>query len=367
MLDATKAFDRVHFGKLFTLLRERQVPAIYLRIMLDMYTRQRVYTTWNGAKSRQFNIANGVKQGAILSPILFCVYIDDLLNRLNGSGLGCHVGHLSFAGIGYADDVCILSPSINALQRFLKICENFANDYDILFNAKKSICIKIGPNGTQPTKTVRIFDSAIPWTTRVKHLGNYITSDLSDDADIVMKKAKFISQVNTVNVKFASVPSLIRGRLLQNYCCSWYGCQTWDAVGKSVQQLNTEWNKAVRRTLRIPYTTHRKLLPLLTKNKPFSEQHLTRLSKFVDSFKVSQNTHVALLGNRACFTTTGALGRNMVRCAAWRKQNDYSFEQEDYAIAECIRDLISTRENSHCLYGFSDTEIDTMISSLCCD
>ena len=59
-----------------------------------------------------FHTQNGVKQGGIISPILFCVYVDELLNRVNGSGIGCHVGHLSYAGLGYADDVALLTPSI---------------------------------------------------------------------------------------------------------------------------------------------------------------------------------------------------------------------------------------------------------------
>ena len=86
-LDASKAFDRVHYGKLFSLLRDRKLPAVVVRLLLDMYTRQRMCTTWNGVLSEFFYTQNGVKQGGILSPILFCVYVDELLNRVNGSGI----------------------------------------------------------------------------------------------------------------------------------------------------------------------------------------------------------------------------------------------------------------------------------------
>ena len=164
-----------------------------MRTLFDMYTRQEICAAWNGAVSHPFRTGNGVKEGAILSPILFCVYIVDLLNRINNSGLGCHVGHLSFAGIGYADDLCILSPSLTALQKLLYVCENFAKEYEILFNAKKIVYIKIGSDCKFPTRTMRIFDAAIPWTTRANHLGNLINFDLSDDADISVKKSVFIS------------------------------------------------------------------------------------------------------------------------------------------------------------------------------
>ena len=69
------------------------------------------------------------KQGGILS--FFCVYIDELLRRIDSSGLGCHIGHLSYAGVGYADDVGLLTPSTQALQKLLHVCEDFARDYNI--------------------------------------------------------------------------------------------------------------------------------------------------------------------------------------------------------------------------------------------
>ena len=121
MLDASKAFDRVHYGKLFNLLRERKLSSVVMRLLLDMYTRHRMCTNWNGVRSNFFHTKNGVKQGGILSPILFYVYFDELLKRLNESGVGCHVGHLSYAGSGYADDVVIISPSICAMQQLLVI------------------------------------------------------------------------------------------------------------------------------------------------------------------------------------------------------------------------------------------------------
>ena len=69
-VDASKTFDRVHLGKLFALLHNRGLPPVANRLLLDMYTRQRMCTTWNGVKSEFFATENGVKQGGILSPIL---------------------------------------------------------------------------------------------------------------------------------------------------------------------------------------------------------------------------------------------------------------------------------------------------------
>ena len=72
-----------------------------------------------------------------------------MLKRLNDSGLGCHVSHLSYAGSGYADDVGVVSPSVRALQQMLDICELFAGEYKVMFNAKKTICMRVGNSGPQ--------------------------------------------------------------------------------------------------------------------------------------------------------------------------------------------------------------------------
>ncbi len=75
MLDGSKAFDKVHFGKLFKLLINRKIPSIVIRLLLDNYTHQKIFTSWNGVKSHAFTAANGVRQGGVLSPLLFNIYI----------------------------------------------------------------------------------------------------------------------------------------------------------------------------------------------------------------------------------------------------------------------------------------------------
>jgi len=92
LLDTTKAFDRVDYCKLFRSLMNRDLPPIVLRLLLNMYTSQLTRVSWNGVFSSPFTVSNGVKQGGILSPIIFCIYIDSLLYSLAESGVGCFIG-----------------------------------------------------------------------------------------------------------------------------------------------------------------------------------------------------------------------------------------------------------------------------------
>ena len=66
-----------------------------------------------------------MKQGVVLSPILFSIYIDELLLKLESSGLGCYVGNVFVGTLGYADDLTLLSSNLRCLNRMLKICKPF--------------------------------------------------------------------------------------------------------------------------------------------------------------------------------------------------------------------------------------------------
>ena len=145
MLDATKAFDRVNYCKLFREVMKRSLPAPYVRLMLNMYTNHITRVAWNGVYSNSFKVLNGVKQGAIISPILFCIYLDDLLCRLRDSGVGCFVGSIFVGALAYADDLSLLSPTPSGIRQMLTICESYAREFDIVFNGAKSKCIFIAP------------------------------------------------------------------------------------------------------------------------------------------------------------------------------------------------------------------------------
>ena len=80
--DMTKAFDLVRHSKLFRKLIDGGLSVIFVRLILVMYQKQTANVRWNGTKSKCFPISNGVKQGAVLSAILYCFYVNGLFQLL---------------------------------------------------------------------------------------------------------------------------------------------------------------------------------------------------------------------------------------------------------------------------------------------
>ena len=132
-MDLSKAFDLVSWDKMFPDLIERGISPLILRCILFIYTDQSCNMRWGNAHSSSFQVTNGVRQGAVSSPILFCIYIDKLIKQLRYSSIGCKISNFYLGVWVYADDIILLSPSRRGLQDMVNICEQFANIFKLIF------------------------------------------------------------------------------------------------------------------------------------------------------------------------------------------------------------------------------------------
>ncbi len=186
--DASKAFDRVQYCKLFNELVNRNISPLVLRLLLNMYTKQQLQVRWGNAMSQQFTVCNGVKQGGVLSPILFAVYIDGLLGRLKESGIGCYMGNSYVGGMGYADDIKLLCPSLNGMQQMVDMCVDYADEYNIKFKGSKSCMLLFkGRQCKNSQRTLSIDEVIIHCSESVSDLGHNVSIN---DKDSIAKSAK---------------------------------------------------------------------------------------------------------------------------------------------------------------------------------
>ena len=105
LIDTSKAFDTVDHTLLFEKLMKKNMPTSIIRFLINWYSTQQLTVRWNGAVSRPFGTLNGVRQGGVLSPLLFSLYLDDLLADLSSAGIGCHYMGMFVGALAYADDL----------------------------------------------------------------------------------------------------------------------------------------------------------------------------------------------------------------------------------------------------------------------
>ena len=255
MLDASKAFDRLQFCKLFNELRQKLICPLIIRVLIFMYTNQLLSVKWNDKLSKSFKVLNGVKQGGVLSPVLFCLYLDVLLNKLYHTGVGCYLGPYFCGALAYADDVILLSPTLSGAKSMLNVCAKFSSDYNVKFNASKSNVIIFGKSHIH-RKHFKLNSVELPEVNNAKHLGHMISNLCSGYIDINTIIQSFNKSVNILIAEFGFLQSSLLFQLFLNYCCSLYGVVLCNIYTKSTENLKVAWRKAIRRIYKISPRTH---------------------------------------------------------------------------------------------------------------
>ena len=286
MLDATKAFDRVEYCKLFSGLLRRKLPAVYIRLLLNMYTNHLTRVSWNGICSSPFVVGNGVKQGGVISPVLFCVYIDTLLVALKNSGFGCYIGGMFLGALAYADDIVLLAPTPKAMRELLQLCDSVAGDLRVIFNAAKSKCLAIGPKLKTPyaVPQFQIGGKIVEFVDEWPHLGHIISTTADDKMDIISKKRVVCQQINNVLCFFRGRDPITKLALMKAYCSSFYGAVLWDLTHPSIHEVCVVWRKGLRRAWDLPHSTHCDLLPLLCDSLPLMDELSCRSAVYCKCF-----------------------------------------------------------------------------------
>ena len=126
----------------FDKLIKKHVPLFIIKLLLFWYTHQNMCVRWGSSISPDFFVNNGVKQGGIISPILFNIYMDDLSMHLNSSGIGGYLGTAFINHLCFADDLCLISLSSSGMQQLLHICNKYAAEHQLLYNGSKSFSLR---------------------------------------------------------------------------------------------------------------------------------------------------------------------------------------------------------------------------------
>ena len=231
-LDIEKAFDKVNHDKLFRKLIRRKMPVYMVEILVYWYAQQKFRIRWDGIMSDKFPTSNGIRQGGLLSPYLFNVYIDGLSCKLNNIGVGCYINNVCINHICYADDIVVMAPSVAALQRILNECNVYADDHVIKFSVGdegKSQCLICWPRSWRhkflPKFTLSGF--LLPIVESYEYLGYTVCNTQQDNDEIMKRMRKLYSTGNMIINKFRNCSDEVKIMMFRTYFSSIYCCTLW--------------------------------------------------------------------------------------------------------------------------------------------
>jgi exonuclease III len=293
-LDLSKAFDRMNHYALLIKLMERKLPNGLVTILEQWFCWSQTCVKWGSCSSYFFPLKAGVRQGGVLSPLLFSVYIDGVVDKIRACNVGCHIFSLNVCIFLYADDIVLLAPTITGLQLLLNTCENELNYLDMQINVKKSLCIRFGPAFDVKCKCLAtINDSLLQWSNSCRYLGVHFISGRILKCAFDEAKRQFFRAFNAILSKvgrFASEDVVLN--LLRTKClpCLLYAVEACPLYSRDKHSLEFTITRSFMKLFRTGSSAVVTDCQVFFNFLPIIYQIEIRTAKFMQDFAASQNS-----------------------------------------------------------------------------
>ena len=292
-VDLKKAYDSVWNKGLFAELIKKDINGNFLTLIKNIYFKTKCAVKVNGRRTEFFDYTKGVRQGCPLSPILFNIYINDIitsLNRVNPTPLS--LSDYQISSLLYADDLVIVSTSKEGLQKCLDELHTFCTDRKLEVNLSKTKCITFSRRGDREKHLFTLNNIPIVNADSYKYLGvtfgrkNASLNKTIDDLSVKANKAmhalhnKFKMTNMPIKVFFKIFDTMIVPILL--YCSEiWNTFSGFDARKWDSCEVEKQHTQMIKRCLGVNRSTTNNMVRAEVGRTPLQIQALCRTWSYI--------------------------------------------------------------------------------------
>ena len=227
-IDVKKAYDTVWRNGLWKRLWDEGVRGRMWRVIKDMYRLVQSSVLVGDEQTKVFDLHMGVRQGCVMSPVLFSFFINGLAREIKEKTQGVRVGDTLVRLLLYADDIVLLAESRRDLQDMLDIVTSYSKKWRFRVNPKKgkSEVMLFGrkPRNTSHERKWQLAGAEIQETTSYKYLG----VDLVSGLNFKKLKARIVASARK-RMMLVWAMGMRRGELPVEHCC-----RVWNALVRPV-------------------------------------------------------------------------------------------------------------------------------------
>lgn len=253
-VDFERAFDMVRREAIWNALTNIGIPESIIDLIRELYRETPCKVRFKGKDSSTFTTNRGVRQGCVLSPLLFITVLDLALNRTNNeapSGIQWSLTE-KLHDLDYADDICLFSNSFNGIQDKLRALDTNAKTTGLRINIAKTKLMRIGSRCETP---LLLNGEPIEDVAKFCYLGSMVCKDGGAETDVSSRIDKARSAYHSLGNVWRSnqLSTSLKLRLFNSNVKSvlLYGCETWKTTNSIDHKLQVFVNKCLRRILKI--------------------------------------------------------------------------------------------------------------------
>lgn len=189
-LDLEKAFDRLPRSEVQKTLINKNIDQNLRRAIMSFYSDTRSYVRTDNMHSEEFSIREGVRQGGVLSPILFNLVMDDVMKETRRETSKLLVGYQNMQPVwinecAFADDIVIFARNETELKRNLNTWNNKLSSKNLKINENKTKIMISGKS--EEMVNIEINDQIIEQVNSFKYLGVQIESQGHQNQEITAR------------------------------------------------------------------------------------------------------------------------------------------------------------------------------------